>query len=501
MDRLARRDFLMELGGSVVAGAAAWGAGAGAIEAVSPAFAADAQVTPDIVQFRPEMEPIVQWIERTPRERAFAVASDQLKAGLSYRQLLAGLFLAGIRNIKPRPVGFKFHAVMAIESAHQIALDAPQADRLLPLFWALDNFKASQARDIAEGDWTLAPVKESEVPSASQARQRFKEAMDRWDDSAADAAVAGLCRAAGAGEVMELCWLYGGRDWQNIGHKIIFTAHACRTLHTIGWEHAEPVLRSLVYGLLNGGASDTAKPYTTNQALVKQVRPNWAAGKPDAAAAHDLLATLRKATPDEAARAAVEMLNRGVAAASLWDGIMLASGDLLMRKVGIPSLHATTACNSLHYAFRASGRDETRLLMLLQACSWVALFREAVRSRDGLPDAPLIDKLEPATESGVVETVFHGLKNNRLEAARRVLTLAGNDQSAASFMDVARHLVMTKGNDSHDYKFASAAFEEFAQASPAVRPQLLASSVYYLKGATDSDSPLLDRTRQALARL
>ena len=37
----------------------------------------------------------------------------QLKDGLSYRSLLAGLFLAGIRNIKPRPVGFKFNTVQA----------------------------------------------------------------------------------------------------------------------------------------------------------------------------------------------------------------------------------------------------------------------------------------------------------------------------------------------------------------------------------------------------
>jgi hypothetical protein len=139
--------------------------------------------------------------------------------------------------------------------------------------------------------------------------------------------------------------------------------------------------------------------------------------------------------------------------------------------------------------------------MLLQACSWVALFREAVRSRDGLPDAPLIDKLEPSAKSPGVEAVFQGLKNNRLEAARRVLALADNGQSVASFMDAARHLVMTKGNDSHDYKFASAAFEEFRHASSAVRPQLLASSVFYLKGESDADSPLLDRTRQALARL
>ena len=51
---------------------------------------------------------------------------ERLKAGLGYRQFVGGLFLAGIRNIKPRPVGFKFHAVMVISSAHQLSLDAAQ---------------------------------------------------------------------------------------------------------------------------------------------------------------------------------------------------------------------------------------------------------------------------------------------------------------------------------------------------------------------------------------
>src|SRR4030095_8298933 len=142
-------DFLKGVGSSLVASGAAWSA----LARVSPASAEEARVSPEMVQRLPEMESVVRWIERTPRDRVFDVAVQELKKGLSYRQLLGGLFLAGIRNIKPRPVGFKFHAVMVIESAHQLGLDSPQADRLLPLFWALDNFKGAQEQDVREGDW------------------------------------------------------------------------------------------------------------------------------------------------------------------------------------------------------------------------------------------------------------------------------------------------------------------------------------------------------------
>jgi hypothetical protein len=505
MDPLNRRDFIRSLGGSVVAGTAGWNA----IQSIVPARAAELQVTPELVRFAPEMESVVRWIEQTPRERVFDVAVEQLKRGLSYRQLLGGLFLAGIRNIKPRPVGFKFHAVMVIHSAHDLALDSPQPDRLLPFFWALDNFKSSQQRDVDEGDWVLGPVKQSALPGPEEARKRFVEAMERWDDEAADTAVTGLCRSAGVGELKEALWRYGARDWQNIGHKIIFTAHAFRTLDTIGWQHAEPVLRSLVFGLLNGGPSDSAAPYVANQSLVAQIRPDWAAGKPDAAAGRAMLQTLRQATPDEAARAAVELLNRGVAASSVWDGVMLAAGELLMRQPGIVALHAVTASNSMHYAFRAAGQDSTRLLALLQACSWIPLYREGVRSRlrretdNDLPDKPLIDELQPVEHARYrLEAVFDLMTKQRLAAAQLVLSLDRSDApSSRHFMDAARHLIFTKGTDSHDYKFAAAAFEEFRHASEAWQPHLLAASVYHLKGASDADSPLLERTRQALAVL
>jgi hypothetical protein len=459
-------------------------------------------VTPDVVKFSPEMEPVVRWIEETPRDRALQTAAEQLKGGLPYRQLLGGLFLAGIRNIKPRPVGFKFHAVMVINSAHQLALDASQPDRLLPFFWALDNFKSSQAQDAREGDWVLGPVNESAVPGPERSRKLFQEAMDRWDDEAADGAVTGLCRAAGAGEIAESLWRYGVRDWQNIGHKIIFMAQSFRTLDTIGWQHAEPVLRSLVYGLLNGGNTESAAPYAANESHVQRIRRDWAAGQEDASATLAMLEALRQGTPDETARAAVDLLNRGVSAGSIWDSIMLAANELLMRQPGIVSLHAVTASNSLHYAFRAAGQDSTRLLTLLQACSWIALFREGVRSRNGLPAEPRIDQLAETPEKSFdVDDVFHEMGKDRLSAARRALGFAKNGKPPALFMDAARHLVFTKGTDSHDYKFAAAAFEEIHHASPMWQPHLLAGSVFYLKAAGDSDSPLLERTRAALAAL
>src|SRR6185436_19306694 len=107
---------------------------------------------------------------------------------------------------------------LVVHSAHLASLASPDSDRWLPIFWAIDQFKSSQAADVKEGDWTLAPVDEPAVPPAHQARAAFVRAMDNWDEAAADPAVAGLARHVPAHEVFELFCRYGIRDFREIGH-------------------------------------------------------------------------------------------------------------------------------------------------------------------------------------------------------------------------------------------------------------------------------------------
>ena len=45
---------------------------------------AAAQVTPEILRYQPEIEPLVSLIERTPREECAAMAVDQFRRGVSY---------------------------------------------------------------------------------------------------------------------------------------------------------------------------------------------------------------------------------------------------------------------------------------------------------------------------------------------------------------------------------------------------------------------------------
>src|SRR5436853_5235371 len=138
--------------------------------------AAEAKLDSKMVQLHPEIEPLVRLLENTPRPRLLEEVAHRIQHGLTYREVLAALLLAGVRNIQPRPVGFKFHAVLVVNSAHLASLASPDSDRWLPVFWAIDTFKSSQAANIREGNWRLGPVDEANLPPSHKAKAALVEA-------------------------------------------------------------------------------------------------------------------------------------------------------------------------------------------------------------------------------------------------------------------------------------------------------------------------------------
>src|SRR5580704_17103040 len=143
----------------------------------------------------------------------------------------------------------------------------------------------------------MPPVEEGHLPGAGQAAQRFRDAMDNWDESGAERADAALTRTAGANEIYEMFWRYGARDFRDIGHKAIFVANSYRTLQTIGWRHAEPILRSLAFALLEHDDGNPAqrdgepdRPGRENLRRATRIRGDWQRGRITPEATTDFLA-------------------------------------------------------------------------------------------------------------------------------------------------------------------------------------------------------------------
>jgi len=479
------------------------------IAGLTPVSDEQIRISSSVVQLRSEITPLVKLIEETPRQQLLEEIGSRIRKGLSYREVLAALLLAGVRNVEPRPaVGFKFHAVLVVNSAHLASLASPDADRWLPIFWALDEFKSSQAKDVKEGNWTMAPVDEAGVPSASQTRELFHHSMQQWDVEQADVATAGVARYLGAAETLELFAGYAARDFRSIGHKAIFLANGWRTLQTIGWEHAEPVLRSLAYAMLNHNGEpnpatsdlDPDRSWKSNQQLAERFRDGWESGTHDPAATTELLTALRTGSAEDAATLVVELVNRKISPQSIYDALHLASGELLMRQSGIVALHAMTTTNALRFLFDNVGTPQTRKMLLLQNASFLPLFREAMKSRGQIGDSKIDVLTIPEAGSPVtVDSTFDAVGRQPMLAAENVMSFLSTGGNAETLMNAARRLIFLKGTDAHDYKFSTAALEDYYKVSSDVRSRFMAASMFNLKGTSAPDNKLVERIRAALS--
>ncbi len=503
---MQRRDALKMLAG---AGLVGYLGHRGPLGALSAAVADDAVVTSEMVRLDAGIEPLVRLIETTPRDKCFEMAAEQFRRGTPYRQFLAALYLAGVRNVNPQPPGFKFHCVFVIHAAHQLSLDAPADERLLPLLWALDNFKQSQEQDVQQGDFQLGPVR-GKLPTPETARREFQAAMEAWDEERADRAIVAMVRSCGAHQVIEELWRYGARDYRNIGHKAIFVANTWRTLQTIGWRHAEPALRSLVLGLLDFGPQERVNDYAykdqsylLNQELARKTSErlpgDWSAPVENPVATRRLLEVFRTASVAESCAEAVRNLEDGrTTAQAVWDAVHLLAGELMMRQPGIYGIHTVTSVNGLRYAYEMAADPETRLLLLLQGVGWMGQFQQFMAGRNGGLKEVRIDELAPATAPAQPAEVLNFVGTDSPKAAAQAMALAERPADVAQFVQAAYRLIFRKGTDAHDYKYAAAIFEDVDLVSPAWKPHMLATAVYHLRGATLPDSPLMERAVDAI---
>ncbi len=504
---LSRRDFLHASAGLGLAG------GLGGLAALGRTFAAEVSLGPDLVRFGANIEPIVRLIEDTPRERAIEALAAQLRAGVGYRQFMAALYLAGLRNVDSRNSGFGFHCVYVINSAHLLAEDSPSDERFLPFFWALDQFKAAQ---IAQPR-VMAPLTRP-TPSGTQAVAALRAAVFAWDSDAAELALAGMARTCGATESFDELWRLGARDFRPIGHKAIFVANAWRTLHTIGWQHAEPAFRALGRSLAgygpharNNGIAFDDQCQRANEELVRDkaaaLPGNWAddvsaAAQPDSAITAALLEPIRRGNSDRACGDALALLTQGkVRAGAVWDALHLVAAEFMLRRRGIMSVHAVTSINALRFAFRIARSAETRLFLLLQAVGWMCHFAQSLALTE-IWDGPRILELPtgdaPADPAAAVEQIVAQLGVDGPAAAISAIAYANRHPEDRALATAARRLVFTRATDAHDYKYFAAALEDMPIVAPAWRPLLVGASILHLPTPAAPESRVISAARDAL---
>jgi len=433
---------------------------------------------------------LVDLVRQTPRSDLLAKAIELHGAGTDWRDLLAAAFLAGIRDVEPRPVGYQFHCVMMTSSAFEIAARTPERDRLAVALYNLDDFKLSQQRDAQGGDWSMSDAPTTDEVDAQKATARLTEVLEKWDLEQADRASVALARCGSLDVAFEPLWWFGMRDFTNIGHNPIFTAQAHRTLQQIGWRYGSDVLRSLVYGLLDGAPGTGDETFVANRERVGDVTlPVAGQTSRPAVASLELLAELRRATPDQAAVAAAEALSNGLSLDSFWDTLRLFATEQQWRDPGLLAAHAVTSMNALRYISGRTRRVETRAMAVLQAASWQVLYRDYLSARRSYDKSIVdIDELRPASDRLGAAELFEVAGEDRHRAA--ALAMAASPADMAELMAATRHWLVRKVREHHDYKYAAALQEEMRAASPETARRMFAVSLGYLRRPDGRDHAL-----------
>ncbi|MEM7583240.1 MAG: hypothetical protein AAF560_07660 [Acidobacteriota bacterium] len=458
---------------------------------------------------RADPEALAAAFRSAPRRQVLEVAATAIRAGASHQHLLGAAFLAGVHDVRPRSVGGKLHCVMMIESAFQLAATAPPREAFLAALWSIDDFKNSQRRDInereaeGEGDWVLPPRPVVDRMSEKQARRAFHAAMDAWDAEAADRAVVALLAHRDHAALFELLWPYAARCYVDLGHKIIFATQVERVIQRLGWQYAEPAVRSLVNGLLYRSddiSGSEPKAFERSRRLAASAVGDWRRGKEDPAASAQLLAELRSCDSAAAQRLVVDAFADGLGPATVWDGLRLYASELFHRRPASAArrhapVHGVTEVNAFAYVWRTSRHPETQRLAILQAAAWLPFMRRDLKGFLGDYEGPGLDALgnDEAERIPSVSEVFE----QRSPAAARVRLDREPSAATAYLAEMRRHLVQ-RAFQSHQFKYAAAIQEEAALAHPRWASRILAPAVTYLPTLADPDSAVLERSRHAL---
>ena len=465
-----------------------------------------------LAQTLPEIGALHRLVEETPHERVAAEPARLIRDGLDHRRTLTALAVATSRRVQPFPdVGFKYHTVLALQSVHLTALNLPDKERWLPVFWALDYFKRAQEAERRQSGWTMGPQPGPVAGTVESARKRLIDALDRWDLEAVDPAILDFARLATPEQLSELLFRYGIRDLRAIGHKAIAVQNVHRLLPIVGPEYALPVLRSLAAALQNHGndpnpaTSDFPSDRTWRefQTMLEEIPKTWKQGRRDDAARNELVRTLREVSELDAGRAVIDLLKHGVSTDSIWEGLFAIAAELVLRQLRRPTVvpvHAQTSANAFNYVFRHARAETTQVLALLQSAAFMPAFQRQVHNTR--PDLR-IDELEPLAVSGngaeALRDAFSELPHDRISGARKALHYLQHGGSADRLVASARRQLARNGRQSHDYKFTEAALENYREMSPtAWRDRILSASMAYFTGSATTPSPVAQEALQLL---
>ena len=440
---------------------------------------------------------LVSALVKTPRSTLTNDVVQQIRSGrIRKPALIKALLSAGVAHIEPRPVGFKYHAVLMVDAARRLSLQAEGIASWIPILWNVDYFKHSQARSLRQSDWKLENAS-VHLPLIGQAPDLFTRSMQakQWQD--ADQAITRMARSGSMYSAFELMLEWAVKDFHSIGHKAILLSGVTRCLEYSGWEDSETILRGVTYALLADGnvTSDQdkgwwEKDYPENLRLAYRIPGSAFLPAAPEKDTERLLKRIRELDARTSSGLVAELLQQGLPMQCVWDAVFLAAAEAVINRPNIPMLHCVTVSHALYSLWQRTTNATMRRVIPLQAVSYVVQMKQQ-RTDGEWNNLDILDlKAEPpasTTLSEQLEQLGSAIGTDHTEARALLRRYPLND-GWWTLKQQLNSWLLSKSNKAHDFKYGAAVLETVEWLTPSWRTPYLAACSRLLMGGNMPDS-------------
>ncbi len=460
---LRRRQFLQSASALGLAGLGSMDA----LARVTPARAADMAVGPDAVRFRPEIEPVVRWIEETPARPGLRGRPGRAEGGALVPRPARG----PVPRRHPQHQAEAGRVQVPRGDGHQLGPPARPGvgDGRAAAAPALGPRQLQELAGPGHQGRGLDPRARSTRPGSPSPTRRARRSSRRWTPGTRTRPTR---RSPGSGPVRRRGRDDGGvlavrrprpaqhRPQGDLRHAVLADPPGDR----LAARRARPPLARLRPARPPGRQAARRRRPVRGQPRERQEGPRRLAAR-QARRRRDPLAARRRSarpTPEAASAEAVKLLNDGVAPDSLWDAVVLAGNELLTKNPGIVALHAVTV------------GERPALHLRRQRRRHQPAARPASRPSAGFPRSATGSRSSRAAghrraRAGVGRR-RRGTRRSPRSSTPSATTGAWRRGKALGYLRAggstdlifaaARRMIFHKGRDSHDYKYGAAAWEE-----------------------------------------
>jgi len=451
-----------------------------------------AEESPVRLTFGPR-ESLVALMQETPLDQLLPTLVQQLRQGVSLKELVAAATLANARAFGGEDyVGF--HTFMALAPSLHMAGELPEPLNALPVLKVLyRNTSRMQDKGRAREE-ALHPVVSDGAVVDAQTADQIRAAVRNKDLQRAEQLL-----AAAAGRSPEEAYndlLPAVADGVEV-HRTVLAYRAWDLLDLVGREHALTLLRQSLHYCVDACKPSYTERFNSLQTLVPKLLDQYrlVEREPGTRVADDawlesMSQTLLNSSPEQNADAIAAALAEGISADSVADAVALVANQFVLRDPGRIArnaqpnkpvgsvhgdsigVHASDSVNAWRHIAQVSNRRNGVVSLILSG--WQVgsdqTYAPELRNSPPRPGAEQVAQIRARDQAALLAEINDAVRQqDQARACAAVHIYGEQDYPARPVQDLLLRYAVSEDGALHAEKYYRTATEEFGRARPKFR--------------------------------